>query len=647
MKNFCVKCGKECEESLDGLCIDCWLAGRDMIAMPHHVDLRVCANCGEFDFGGRWVKRDLLTAVQDAAADSVMVVKGAEITGLSTSVEEQDPRIFVVSVHADVDVMGYPSEGDASTIVRVKNTVCRRCSRQLGSYYESILQIRTASGKLSEEVREEALAMVENSVARQAATNRQLFITKMELVPGGVDVYLSSIALGKGLAKELAEAFCAETKESPKLVGQTDDGQDMYRLTYLARLPDYRPGDVVVFQGRYCKLERANGGGGKVMDLLDFRERTVRRSDMADVKLFEKASDLKEATVVSRSGSEVQVLDPRTYATVDLRMPQGMEPGETVKVVSVDDVLYLVPRLRDSSKYSYSAGPLMIKLPEPVDRVVENLLHLANTKIPEDIGWALEAAGMWETHPVAYTQLGAIMDNMKKAERYGVPMCQDTGIPVFYVRGRFDSSIRADIARGVEKATTDVPLRPNTVDPLTRENQGSNLGQGMPIIHFVPTDDDFTQIDVLVKGAGSENMTRLGMLNPSQGIEGLEDFIVDAVLDAGGRPCPPTVVGVGIGGMSDTCVEMAKEALLMPLDADNPDPVLKEMEERLFVRLNSSGLGPMGLGGATTCLGVRIRKAACHTASLPVAVNIGCWATRRASARITPDSVEYSQGVMP
>lgn len=343
MRSFCVKCGKECEESLDGLCIDCWLDGREVIALPHHVDLRVCANCGEFDCDGRWVRKDLLVAVQDAAADAVMVVKDAAVTGLSTSVEEQDPRVYKVDVHADVDVMGYPSEGEASTIVRVKNTVCRRCSRQLGSYYEAILQVRTASGKLSDEVREESLAMIENSVARQAAGNRQLFITKMELVPGGVDVYLSSIALGRNLTKELADAFCAETKESPKLVGQTDDGQDLYRLTYLVRLPDYRPGDVVTLGGRYYKLERANSGGGKIMDLADFRERTVRRPDMPQLKLYERLSALPEATVVSRSGSEIQVLDPRNYTTVDLRVPEGAEVGDTVRVVSIDDVLYLVP----------------------------------------------------------------------------------------------------------------------------------------------------------------------------------------------------------------------------------------------------------------------------------------------------------------
>lgn len=286
----------------------------------------------------------------------------------------------------------------------------------------------------------------------------------------------------------------------------------------------------------------------------------------------------------------------------------------------------------------------MIKLPESMEDTVVNLLKLANTKIPVDIGWALESAAAWERNKIAQSQLGAIMDNIKKAEVLGRPMCQDTGIPIFYVRGKFDSSIVKDISNGVKRATASIPLRPNTVDPITRENEGNNLGAGMPVIHFIPTDDDFTEITVLLKGAGSENMTRLAMLNPSDGIKGIEDFIADAVLDAGGRPCPPTIVGVGIGGVSDDCVAMAKKALARSLETENKDPVLKKMEEDLFVRLNSSGLGPMGLGGDTTVLAVKINKAHCHTASLPVAVNIGCWATRRASVRITPQSVTYSQG---
>ena len=193
----------------------------------------------------------------------------------------------------------------------------------------------------------------------------------------------------------------------------------------------------------------------------------------------------------------------------------------------------------------------MIRIPESVEDAVVRILRIANTKLPPDIGWALEAAAGWESNPVAYTQLGAIMDNVKLAENTGRPMCQDTGVPVFYVSGSFDSSVAGMISEGLRRATAEVPLRPNTVDPLTRENHGDNLGPGMPVIRYNPTNDDFLQITVMPKGAGSENMTRLAMLNPSDGEKGIRDFVINTVLDAGGRPCPPTVVGVGIGGTSD------------------------------------------------------------------------------------------------
>lgn len=284
----------------------------------------------------------------------------------------------------------------------------------------------------------------------------------------------------------------------------------------------------------------------------------------------------------------------------------------------------------------------MIKLPEPMEDIVVNLLRLANTKLPKDIGWALEAAAGWETGEIAYSQLGSIMDNVKKADFLGRPMCQDTGIPIFYVKGNIPPGISEKIAEGIRKATREIPLRPNTVHPLTRENPGDNLGEGMPIIHYHPTEDGHLEITVVPKGAGSENMTRLAMLDPSDGVEGIKRFVISSVLDAGGKPCPPSVVGVGIGGTADVCLQMAKEVLTEPIGKGS-DPAAKELEEELFVRLNESGLGPMGLGGNTTVLGVKVKMAYCHTASLPVAVNISCWATRRASVRLKDGRAEYSQ----
>ena len=287
----------------------------------------------------------------------------------------------------------------------------------------------------------------------------------------------------------------------------------------------------------------------------------------------------------------------------------------------------------------------MIIMPESWEDVVVRLLRIAHTRLPEDVSWALEAAAAWEGGDIARSQLGAILDNTSKAELLARPMCQDTGLPVFFVKGRIPEGIEDDIAAGVRKATKEVPLRPNAVDPLSRENSGDNLG-GLPLVHYRPMDVPYTEVTVLPKGAGAENMSRLAMLTPSDGEEVIKDFVMRTVLQAGGRPCPPTIVGVGIGGTADACMALAKEALLMPLDMSNPDPRLRKIEEDLFVSLNSSGLGPMGLGGSTTVLGVRIKMEACHTASLPVAVNLNCWAARRATVRMFKDgTVKFTQGV--
>jgi fumarate hydratase subunit alpha len=196
----------------------------------------------------------------------------------------------------------------------------------------------------------------------------------------------------------------------------------------------------------------------------------------------------------------------------------------------------------------------------------------------------------------------------------------------------------------VSRATSEVPLRPNVVHPLTRHNPGDNLGKGMPYVHFEPEEVDYTELTVMPKGAGSENMSALAMLTPSQGIKGVKSFVLEVVVRAGGNPCPPTIIGVGIGGTADQALLISKKAVLRRLDQESPDTNLARLEAELKQALNATGIGPMGLGGRTTVLGVKVEEAHCHTASLPVAVTVQCWAGRRASARIMKDgSVIYSR----
>jgi nonsense-mediated mRNA decay protein 3 len=340
--NFCVKCGKEVVDILDGLCIDCFLDGRKLTSLPHHVDVMVCTNCGDIGTREFWETKGLREAIEDAAIGALDIIKEAKVVSTEVMASEQEPYTHMVVVDTVLDVKGCKAADTASTLVRLKNTVCRRCSRQLGNYYESILQIR-ASKDTPHRTLIEALRKVENLVDGQSLTNRGLFITRSEEVNGGIDIFLSSISFGKSAAKELADTYCAETKEAFKLIGQNEEGQNMYRITYLVRLPDFHAGDVVQFEGRYFKLIRLSGTGAKVVDIMNHRERSIKRSDVPSLKVHARSGELRDAVVVNREKGEIQILHPSNYSTIDLTVPDDAEIGETVKVTEIDDVLYFVP----------------------------------------------------------------------------------------------------------------------------------------------------------------------------------------------------------------------------------------------------------------------------------------------------------------
>ena len=192
------------------------------------------------------------------------------------------------------------------------------------------------------------------------------------------------------------------------------------------------------------------------------------------------------------------------------------------------------------------------------------------------------------------------------------------------------------------KATRDVPLRPNAVDPFTEKNSGDNTGRFTPRVHWEIVDGDSFELSVMLKGGGSENVSALGMLTPADGIKGLKKFVVDAVIKAGAQPCPPTILGVAVGGGADTAMTIAKKALLKPIGEVNPEPRIAKLEREILEAVNMTGIGPMGLGGETTVLDVHVDYAFRHPASFPVAVAFSCWADRHASARISKNGkVEY------
>ncbi len=274
-----------------------------------------------------------------------------------------------------------------------------------------------------------------------------------------------------------------------------------------------------------------------------------------------------------------------------------------------------------------------------VEEVALQLIKRASIALPKDVKEALRRAYEEESSKLGKTQLKTILDNVVVAEQMDRPVCQDTGIVSFFIKGRsldykaFEEALR----RATVRATREVPLRPNAVHPLTRENSGDNTGAHIPGITYIYEDTDYIDLVVVLKGAGSENMSALYMISPGEGVSGVKRAVLETVVRAGGQPCPPIVVNVGVGGTVDLTLKLAKIALTRPLGARHPEEEVARLERELLALINSTGIGPMGVGGKMTALDVKIEYAHCHTASLPVGVNIQCWADRRATARIYPD----------
>ncbi|MBI2412841.1 MAG: fumarate hydratase [Deltaproteobacteria bacterium] len=272
---------------------------------------------------------------------------------------------------------------------------------------------------------------------------------------------------------------------------------------------------------------------------------------------------------------------------------------------------------------------------EEITKTVRALCISAACDLEPDVVAAVKAAAGSEESPLGKEVLEQIINNFEIAGREHLPMCQDTGIAVFFVEiGRevqLESSLEEAINEGVRQGYKDGYLRKSVCHPLKRTNTGDNTPA---IVHTTLVEGDKIKIKIAPKGAGSENMSRLKMLKPAEGVEGIKSFVIETVSVGGGNPCPPIVVGVGVGGSFDKSALLAKKALLRPVGTPNPDNEFDALEKELLNSINALGIGPMGFGGTTTALAVHIETYPCHIASLPVAVNIQCHADRHKEATI-------------
>jgi fumarate hydratase subunit alpha len=269
-----------------------------------------------------------------------------------------------------------------------------------------------------------------------------------------------------------------------------------------------------------------------------------------------------------------------------------------------------------------------------VKEKVKQAVQEANFNIDQDLKSLVGACSATEESPAGQEVLRQILQNADIAASEKLALCQDTGLAVFFVelgeKVKLEyagfQSLQDAISQGTSEGYGEGYLRKSVCDPLSRKNTGNNT----PVfIHWDVVPGDAFKITFMAKGGGAENMSALKMMPPSAGVKGIEDFVVDTVSKAGPNPCPPTVVGVGIGGNFDTSALLAKKALLRkPVGSPHPDPVYADMERRILARINNLGIGPMGLGGRTTSLAVHIVSHPCHIASFPVAVNINCHSHR-------------------
>jgi len=277
------------------------------------------------------------------------------------------------------------------------------------------------------------------------------------------------------------------------------------------------------------------------------------------------------------------------------------------------------------------------------------LLKRAATSLPGDVRAALEQAHDDEGSEAARMNLEVILDNVRVAEEQSLPMCQDTGAPIFWVhypKTYSQSELIYQMNEAVREATTIPYLRPNAVDSVTGKNSGDNTGEGVPVYHFEEWTKDYLKVELMLKGGGSENVSpQYKLPDPSlkagRNLDGVRKCVIDAVFKAQGLGCAPGVIGVAIGGNRDTAYAAAKRALMRKFKEQNPDPDLNELEQRLFEELNRLGIGPMGFGGKTTVLSVKVAALHRLPACFFVSIAYNCWALRRQTMIVREKGVSY------
>ncbi|WP_400259923.1 60S ribosomal export protein NMD3 [Candidatus Methanomassiliicoccus intestinalis] len=339
---FCVKCGKE-GKTYESLCSECYLKSNRFTTCPEVSDLVFCAHCGEFQIGKNWEHFDSEEeAVKEYAIGNIMLRQDATLDAIECSAEHLDDKHYLVKILAYLFYEDLEVVEECTTTIRMRRNVCDRCNKIQGSYFESIVQIRPTSRRFSNEEQEEILSRVMKYAEGVAKNNRDAFISKVLEVHGGYDLYVSTLAFGKMIARDLISTYGAESKESSSIQGQKD-GRNIYRVTYLVRLPSYRIRDIVEIKDKLYIITSTGPQTAKMRNIKNNESKTMMNVDLRDVRVVGTKEDFMDAVVLTETDREFQIMHPVTYKTVEIKKPRNFKrTGETIKVFSYEGELYFI-----------------------------------------------------------------------------------------------------------------------------------------------------------------------------------------------------------------------------------------------------------------------------------------------------------------
>jgi nonsense-mediated mRNA decay protein 3 len=330
---FCVECGRE-GELIGSLCEDCYSKRHVQPSLPDHVDVTLCAHCSSMETDKGWEDVGSVKEASELALRHALVLpKDSKISDIRVQLHEKDERNLDAKVSVLLTVHDHEFERELETIVRLKRGSCTECSKMQGNYYEAILQVRGPGRDLDESAQKDIENLVQKRVATMRKSSRGAFVSKIERVKGGLDFYFSTAPAARGLAKEIQESFCAEYKESSKLWGRRL-GKEIYRMTFLVRLPGFSRGDIVEHQSREYFVRGMSRGMIRGFDLKTGEERSLKMKEAGDCTLIRTGAQILKAVVLAEKANELQVLDPETNTPVDVRKPVGFSrKGEQVRIV--------------------------------------------------------------------------------------------------------------------------------------------------------------------------------------------------------------------------------------------------------------------------------------------------------------------------